>query len=222
MKIYDITVPLSAQLPAFPGDPRITVEPLTTLAAGDAFNVSHLSMTTHSGTHLDPPRHCDNRGLAIDDLPLSLLMGDALLAEIGGVKAICRNDLARLRLSGVERLLLKTDNSQLWKRKGFCPDFAHLTLDGARHLVETGIKLLGIDYLSIERADGDGEVHRFLLGSGVVILEGLDLGGVPAGAYELICLPIKIQDGDGAPARALLRSRAQSELDLHTTNWPLA
>lgn len=222
MKIYDITVPLSAQLPAFPGDPRVKIESLTTLAGGDHFNVSRIAMTTHSGTHLDPPRHCDDRGMAVDDLPLSLLMGDALLAEITGVKAICRNELARLPLRGVKRLLLKTDNSLLWEQESFYPDFVHLTPEGARYLVEMGIGLLGIDYLSVERADGDGEVHRLLLNNGVAILEGLNLGGVPAGGYELICLPMKIENGDGAPARAILRSRERPELDLHTTRWPLA
>ncbi|HEX9078657.1 MAG TPA: cyclase family protein [Desulfuromonadaceae bacterium] len=222
MKIYDITVPLSAELPAFPGDPQVTIEPLTTLAGGAPFNVSRIAMTTHSGTHLDAPRHCDDRGMAVDDLPFSLLMGDALVAEIEGVKTIGRNELARLPLGGEERLLLKTGNSHLWKLKGFSADFVHLAADGARYLLEMGIRLLGIDYLSVERADGDGEVHRLLLGNGVVILEGLNLKEVPAGSYELICLPMKIVKGDGAPARALLRARERPELDLHTTRWPLA
>ncbi len=222
MKIYDITVPLSAELPAFPGDPRVALEPLSSLAGGDPFNVSRLVMTTHSGTHLDPPRHCDDRGMAADALPLSLLMGDALVAEIAGVKRIGRDELARLPLKGEERFILKTDNSRLWKLKGFAEDFVHLAADGARYLAEMGIRLVGIDYLSVERADADGEVHRLLLGNGVVILEGLNLAGVPPGRYELICLPLKIANGDGAPARALLRSRERPEPDLHTTRWPLA
>jgi arylformamidase len=222
MKIYDITVPLSAELPVFPGDPPVEIEPVTTIAGGDAANVSRISMSTHSGTHLDPPRHFDDHGMAADSLPLSLLIGNALLAEITGIKEIGRAELARKPLLGVERLLLKTDNSLLWGRKELVADFAHLTPDGARYLVEMGVRLIGMDYLSVERADGEWDVHRTLLDNGVVILEGLNLDGVDAGNYELICLPLKIKGGDGAPARALLRAPEQTDLDLHTTRWPLA
>ena len=101
-------------------------------------------------------------------------------------------------------------------------DFAHLTPDGARYLVDRGIKLIGIDYLSIEGFHGDGEVHRLLLDNGAVILEGLNLSGIVSGRYELICLPLKIRDGDGSPVRAVLRTMERDDFDLHTTRWPLA
>jgi arylformamidase len=122
-----------------------------------------------------------------------------------------------LPLEGEERLLLKTDNARLWDQPGFSGDFAHITTGGARYLVEKGIKLIGIDYLSIERFHGNGEVHRFLLDNGVVILEGLNLAGIAAGNYELICLPLKIRGDDGAPVRAVLRTMERAGFDPATT-----
>jgi len=136
-----------------------------------------------------------------------LLMGQALVVELPGITDITSDDLGRLPIRGVERLLFKTANSLLWSSPVFCGDYSSLTPDGARFLVDVGVKLVGIDYLSIERLDGDGEVHRILLDNGVVILEGLNLTEVAAGSYELVCLPLKIVEGDGAPARAILISR---------------
>jgi len=222
MKIYDISVALSEELPVFPGDPPVEIEPVTRLARGDSANVSRISFSTHSGTHLDPPLHFNDHGRSIDSLPLSLFVGRALVAEITGIQAIGREALGPLPLEGEERLLLKTNNSRLWDQPGFPGDFAHLTPDGARYLVEKGIKLVGIDYLSIESIHGEGEVHRGLLDNGVVILEGLNLAGVAAGSYELICLPLKIKGGDGGPVRAVLRTTERADFDLHTTRWPLA
>ena len=226
MKIYDITMPLSAELPVFPGDPPVSVEPVTRLARGDAANVSRISLATHSGTHIDVPRHYDDGGLTVDHLPLTLLVGNVLVVELHGVRQIGREELKRLPIKGEERLLLKTDNSSLWDQSGFHEEYAHLTEAGAAYLLEAGVRLVGIDYLSVERFDGGGEVHRLLLDNGTLILEGLNLDGVPTGHYELICLPLKIKDGDGAPVRAVLRSRASltggMEFDPHTSKWPLA
>jgi arylformamidase len=207
MKIYDISVSLSEDLPVFPGDPPVRIEAVTRLTSGDAANVSRISMSTHSGTHLDPPRHFNDHGISVDRIPLSLLMGQALVVELPDTKDITGAELGRLPIRGEERLLLKTANSSLWSSPVFCGDYSSLTPDGARFLMDIGVKLVGIDYLSIERLDGDGEVHRILLDNGVVILEGLNLTGVTAGSYELVCLPLKISAGDGAPARALLISR---------------
>jgi arylformamidase len=207
MNIYDISVSICEELPVFPGDPLVRIEPVTRLARGDAANVSRISMSTHSGTHLDPPRHFYDHGISVDRIPLTLLMGPALVVEMPGVTDITSAVLDRLPIRGEERLLLKTANSLLWSKPAFCGDYASLTPDGARFLAETGVKLVGIDYLSIERPDGDGEVHRILLDNGVIILEGLNLAGVAPGSYELVCLPLKIAAGDGAPARAILISR---------------
>lgn len=226
MKIYDISVPISCDLPVFPGDPTPRIEPVTALNRGDTANVARLSLSTHCGTHIDAPRHYSDSGLSVEHLSLDLMVGKALLVELNGVNEINRGTLSRLPLTGEERLLIKTDNSILWRRQGFQDDYAHLTEDGATYLLEMGIKLVGIDYLSVERFDSNGKIHRLLLENGVIILEGLNLEGVPAGSYELICLPLKIGNGDGAPARAVLRKRrhdrAEVDFDPHTTKWPLA
>lgn len=226
MKIHDITVPLSDELPTYPGDPPVSIEPVTRISRGDTANVSGIVMTTHSGTHLDAPRHFSDGGATVDHIPLTLLVGMARVVEIRGVREIGRKELARLPVRGVERILLRTDGGKLWNRPGFNEDFPFLTEDGARYLLEAGVKLVGIDYLSIERFDSGGEVHRLLLGNGVLILEGLNLEGVEPGKYELICLPLKVKGGDGAPVRALLRSRErlaeESSFDPHTTRWPIS
>ncbi|HEY6839050.1 MAG TPA: cyclase family protein [Geobacteraceae bacterium] len=226
MQIFDITVSLSDETPVFPGDPPVVLDAVTSLKRGDAANVSRLSLSTHAGTPIDAPRHYDNRGQSVDNIPLSLLVGEALVADLHGVRQIGPEHLASFPLDGVERLLLKTDNSALWNHKGFFEDYAALTGDGAQYLIKQGIQLVGIDYLSIEPFAGDGRVHRQLLAAGVALLEGVDLAGVPAGRYELICLPLKIKEGDGAPVRAILRRRSagggEATFDPHTTKWPLA
>lgn len=225
MRIYDITVPISATLPTFPGDPKVSIEPVSRLETGDGANLSRLCISTHCGTHLDAPRHFNNDGLPVDRIPLELLVGTALVVEIPGVQEIGRRELARLPLKGEQRVLLKTDNSWLWELAGFYEDYACLTEEGARYLVEIGVKLVGIDYLSIEKFEGSGEIHRLLLDNNIIILEGINLKGVKPDNYELLCLPLKLQDGDGAPVRALLRKKATpagGEFDPHTTKWPLA
>jgi arylformamidase len=226
MRIHDITVPLSADTPVYPGDTAVIVSPWTSIADGDLANVSHLTLCSHSGTHLDAPRHFSDQGLAVDEIPLSLLVGPARVVEVLGVKAIGRDELHRLPVAGVERLLLKTDNSQLWTDGEFKAEFAALTVDGVRYLLEAGVKLVGIDYLSVESMEGDGAVHRLLLENGVPILEGINLAEVPPGEYELLCLPMKLKGGDGAPVRALLRGEqaggGTNDFDPHTSKWPLA
>lgn len=226
MTIHDITVPLSPTLPVYPGDPSVTFEPVTRIARGDTANVTRITLTTHSGTHLDVPSHCRDGGATVDHLPLSLLLGKARVLDLRGTGAIGRRELARLPVRGEERVLLLTDNSLLWESPGFQDDFTHLTDDGAAYLIEAGVRLVGIDYLSIEGIASGITVHRMLLDAGVVILEGITLAEVEPGEYELICLPLKIAGGDGAPARAILRGAApkagEPPFDPHTTRWPVA
>jgi arylformamidase len=205
MRIFDISVPLAAGLPTWPGDPCLSLEPVLQLEKGDGAQVSRITLGDHSGTHLDTPAHMLENGATLDDIPLSQLLGRALVADLRGCAEIGLAELAGLPLAGEERLLLRTDNSALWTNPEFCPDFIALTAEGAQYLVSNGIRLVGIDYLSIESFHGDGAVHRTLLGNGVVILEGLNLSEVPAGRYELVCLPLRIAGGAGAPARAVLR-----------------
>lgn len=226
MTIHDITVPLSPTLPVYPGDPSVSFDPVTRIARGDTANVTRITLTTHSGTHLDVPSHCRDGGATVDHLPLSLLLGKARVLDLRGTGAIGRRELARLPVRGEERVLLLTDNSLLWESPGFQDDFTHLTEEGATYLIEAGIRLVGIDYLSIEGIASGITVHRMLLDAGVVILEGINLAEVEPGEYELICLPLKVAGGDGAPARAILRGAApkagEPPFDPHTTRWPVA
>lgn len=226
MRIHDITVALSPDIPVYPGDPGIEVEPWKQIAKGNHANVSRVTFGSHSGTHIDPPYHFDEAGARVDELSLETLIGKALVLEIPGVKGIGRAELERFRIEGVDRLLLKTDNSKLWGEKDFSEEFAALTADGAQYLLEMGVKLVGIDYLSIEEFRGSGEVHRILSKNDILVVEGLDLSGIKPGVYQLVCLPLKIKGGDGAPVRALLiggsESASEPDFDPHTSRWPLA
>jgi arylformamidase len=225
MKIYDISMPLSEATPVFPGDPPVLREPFLELRKGDEANVSRLALSTHSGTHIDAPRHMDDRGVTVDHISLPLLIGRALVVEMTGTRRISRKELERFPIKGEDRLLLKTENSKLWSLPEFSENYTCLTEDGADYLAGIGIGLVGIDYLSIEPPDSSS-VHRKLMQHGIIILEGLDLSEVPAGIYQLICLPLRVKDGDGAPARAILMQKQGGEhhggLDVHTTRWPLA
>ena len=207
MHIYDITAPLSPALPVYPGDPEVTITPLAQLQWGDAANVSRLVLSSHTGTHLDAPRHFFAEGLAIDSLDLHVLMGPARVCTFPQVTThLTADDLRPLGLAGTKRLLLQTPNAALWQKTGFQTNYVALTESAAYLLVEMGVQLVGIDYLSVDAFERqDFPVHRILLGAGVLVLEGLDLRAVPPGDYELLALPLLLQDGDGAPVRAILR-----------------
>ncbi len=190
----------------YESDPGVEIAPRLEIARGDTANVSLLSMGSHTGTHVDAPAHFIEGGATVESLPLDSLIGPALVAEVGCERLIGRRDLEPLLLGGQSRLLLKTRNSALWAAGGFSRDFVALDLEGARYLTERGLRLIGIDYLSIEAFHSpDHPVHRHLLGAGVVILEGLDLSRVAPGVYELVCLPLPVRGIDGAPCRAVLR-----------------
>ena len=207
MYIYDITAPLSSALPVYPGDPEVTITPLTQLQWGDAANVSRLVLSSHTGTHLDAPRHFFAEGLTIDCLDLHVLMGPARVCAFPQVTThLTADDLRPLGLAGTKRLLLQTPNAALWQKMGFQTNYIAITESAAYLLVEMGVQLVGIDYLSVDAFERqDFPVHHILLGAGVLILEGLDLRAVPPGDYELLALPLLLQHGDGAPVRAILR-----------------
>lgn len=211
MQIYDVSVPLSSETPTYPGDPGIEIKDWLTLAGGDVANVSVLHFGAHSGTHVDAPVHFIEGGNTVASLPLDVLIGRAEVVQVpDDVKIIDAAFVAANCSPASERVLFKTRNSQFWNgTKSFREDYTYIDAGAARKLVESGTKLVGIDYLSVERFQSkDFETHQVLLSKGVVILEGLDLRAVDAGSYELICLPLKITggSGDGAPARAILRT----------------
>lgn len=209
MRIYDITVPISESVPVYAGDPRVAVNAAKTFAAGDGVNVSHICFGLHTATHVDAPNHFVEGTRRVDELDLDKLVGKCRVVELDeDVTAIGPEHLGDME--GVERVLFKTKNSAFWNEpeKGFRTDFAYLSLGAARIFAEKGIKLVGIDYLSIEEfGSKDHAVHITLLEKEIVILEGIDLREVQPGDYELICLPLKYQGGtgDGAPARTILR-----------------
>jgi arylformamidase len=208
-RIIDVSLPIGPDMLTWPGDPAVRLERRSRLEAGDDFNVSELSFGTHTGTHIDPPSHFLEDGAAVDQLPLEALMGAAFVADLTSVEdQVGPRELKALRLEdGVERLLLKTRNSQLWGRSpvSFPERYVGLSPAGAGWLLERGIRLVGVDFLSIEPPGSEGyPTHLALLRAGVVILEGLDLSGVDPGRWWLVCLPLKLTGGDGGPARAAL------------------
>jgi arylformamidase len=209
VQIFDVSVRISPQMPVWPGDPPVQIERVASINEGDPANLTRLSLGAHTGTHVDAPYHFFEQGLKVDQLPLSTFIGSAHVREVHpGERTITATDLGSLGLpSTVQRLLIKTDNSHLWEGGllEFQKDFIHLGHDAAQWIVKRGIKLIGVDYLSVDSFDsGDKLAHHTLLEAGVVIIEGLNLSQVTQGVYQLYCLPLKIADSDGAPARVVL------------------
>jgi len=212
MRIYDVSVALSSATPTYPGDPGIEIKQWLGLAKGDAANVSLINFGLHSGTHVDAPAHFIEGGAKVDSLSLESLVGEAEVVEVADhIGVIDEAFVAANCISGSQRILFKTRNSAFWDdaQPGFREDYVSIDPAAAHWLVESGIKLVGIDYLSVEKFKSDGfQTHLAFLSRGVVIIEGLDLRIVPSGRYELICLPLKVAggSGDGAPARVILRT----------------
>ena len=208
-RIWDVTLPIRPGMPVWPGDPAVEREPVSGIERGDICNVTAYRFGSHTGTHLDPPRHFYSEGLPLEEVPLSVWMGPCFVADLTGARdSVTAADLDVANVPPeTERLLLKTSNSRLWDTPDlpFTPDFVDLSPDGAEWVIRRKIRLVGIDYLSIEGPrHSECPVHKRLLSEPVMILEGLDLREVSAGLYQLICLPLKTINGDGAPARVLL------------------
>ena len=206
--MIDISVPLQSQMPIWPESIGYNLTQTMRLEAGDPANVSRLDCDVHVGTHIDAPRHFVQDGDTIEQIPLELLVGPTVVGHMPDIEAITAKELADLGLPpDTQRLLLRTRNSKLWAvgEAAFKKDYVALTPDAARWVVEQDIRLIGVDYLSVQRFHDGPETHQILLGAGVVILEGLDLTDVKPGTYELVCLPLKLVGAEGAPARAILR-----------------
>ena len=207
IKIHDISVPISESLVVWPGDPPVHITKALDLEKGDVATVSRLVMGAHTGTHVDAPLHFVRDGTSVDALDLDVLIGRSWVAHATEVSALTAGELERLNVpQDTERLLIRTANSDLWSKpvSQFYEDFVGISEDGAHWLVDHGIRLVGVDYLSVGPFGQTVRPHQILLGAGVIALEGLDLGGITPGLYHLVCLPLKIQGGDGAPARAVL------------------
>ena len=206
MAIYDVTVPMRTGMPVYPGEPGPQVEYFKRIGRDSSANVSKVSMGSHCGTHIDAPHHFIEGRATVDALPIEALVGPVHVVEHSGSGHITAADIARFGLpSGARRLLAKTSNGRFWEDDEFHTDFIGFAPDAARWLVERGFVLVGIDYLSIEQFRSEKhEVHLALLEAGVVIVEGLDLRRVPAGAYTMACAPLKMAGAEGAPARVFL------------------
>lgn len=207
MPIYDISLPISESLVVWPGDPPIRITQPSHLDRGDVATVSRLDMGAHVGTHVDAPAHFIQGGAGVDGLDLDLLVGPALVVHAPQIDALSAEVLAGLSIPpGTERLLFRTRNSESWGRggEGFRENYVGVTEDGARWLIDRGVRLVGMDYLSVAPYDELVPPHRALLGASLIVVEGLDLRGIAPGEYQFICLPLKVVGGDGAPARAIL------------------
>lgn len=207
MRLYDISVGVSPDLPIWPGDPSVELEQFSKISDGESANVSKISCCVHVGTHVDAPIHFIEGGAGTDSLPLEVLIGRAYVVDLTYASRINANTLDEARIPPrTRRLLFKTMNSDFWDSDGkkFRQDYVGVDVSGAEWLVRKGIQLVGIDYLAIAAFDQTIESHRILLKAGIIILEGLNLSEVHRGRYSLYCLPMKIVGSDGAPARAIL------------------
>ena len=209
MRIYDVSLPITSNLPTWPGDPKIIIDRFSKIEAGADANVTQISMCVHVGTHVDAPFHfLGGDALTVDRLPLNMLTGRAYVLQLADeVDSISADILEQAQIPPrTRRLLFKTRNSALWlnPEAEFKKDFVAISADGAQFLVEHGIKLVGVDYLSVAPFNAPVPTHRILLQAGIAVVEGLDLSKVSPGRYSMYCLPLKIAGADGAPARVIL------------------
>jgi len=207
MRLYDISVGISPDLPVWPGDPSVEITRLGSIEEGEDANVSRIDTCVHVGTHVDAPLHFIEGGASVDSLPLEVLIGRAYVVDLPQAKLLDETILQNAQIPPrTRRLLFKTRNSSLWEsgEKQFQKDYVGIDRSGAEWLVRKGIQLVGIDYLSIASYEDTVEPHRILLEAGMVILEGINLSEIQRGRYTLYCFPIKIIGSDGAPARAIL------------------
>jgi arylformamidase len=203
----DVSVPMHSGMGHWPDNPPVSIERALDMGQGDAANVSKLSMGVHTGTHMDAPIHFYPTGKGIDTMPLTAAIGRARVIEISDAESIKTEELRPHQIQAGERILFKTCNSaSCWQTNDFVKDFVYISSDAAQYLAERKVQTVGVDYLSVGGFFKDGaETHHALLGAGIWIIEGLNLSNVRPGFVELICLPLKIEGSDGAPARAILR-----------------
>jgi arylformamidase len=204
----DISLPLKPGMVHWPGDPPFEIQRVHDMGKGDGANLSRIVMGTHAGTHIDAPSHFISNGKGADHMPLEAAVGPARIIEIFDQESVELDEIRKHRIKQGERILFKTRNSaHPWDNDDFTEDFVFISEEAASYLAERKLRLIGVDYLSVGRFKSGGVTHRALLEAGVWIIEGLDLSRVPPGKYDLICLPLRIVGGDGAPCRAIVRPR---------------
>ena len=205
-RVYDVSLPIVNGGAVYPGNPEISISSQQAISKGGSSNVSSLAFGSHTATHVDAPKHFFDDGAGVDALSLDILMGPAVVIDVGDeTMAVGEAELRLHELAGHTRVLIKTRNSSFNRGPDFVKDYTYLAPDGAAYLVSLGVQLVGVDYLSVEQFhSGHHRTHRTLLERGVIIVEGLDLSGPPPGPYELRVLPLRLAGLDGAPARAVL------------------
>jgi len=208
-RIHDISVPVRTGGLVYPGNPEIAIELQQAISRGAGANVSSIRFGSHTGTHVDAARHFFDDGESVDQIPLDSLIGPCIVLSFdSSLMSVGASDLAKHDLNGNSRVLIKTRNSGFLTEAEFQRDYTFLAPDGAEFLVSKGVRLVGVDYLSIEQFhSGHHKTHRTLLEKKIVIVEGLNLQDIEPGEYELICLPLRLEGLDGAPARAVLIER---------------
>jgi len=205
--IYDVSVPITNSMPVWPSDPPVKLTPKSHLSRDGSHTVrlTEINMGSHTGTHIDAPWHFVDTGKQLSEIPLDQLVGPAIVVLLEGVRSITRADLQTLDFQDCPRVLFKTENSRHWNDGKFYEDFVYLEPDGAQHLVDKGVRVVGIDYLSIDQFKSlKHPSHFVLLGKDVAILEGLNLSQIEPGCYHMVALPLNLQDADGAPTRVIL------------------
>lgn len=207
MRIYDISVGITPDMPVWPGDPSVVLERVSSIDNGAEANISHFSAGVHVGTHIDAPAHFLQEGQTVEHLSIRTLLGRAYVIDLSEADRLTEGILQSAGIPPrTKRLLLKTRNSELWQDHShpFDRDYIAVEPDGAEWLVQRGVRLIGVDYLSVAPYQDPVPTHRILLQAGVVIVEGLNLSDVRQGRYNLYCLPMKLVGAEGAPARAIL------------------
>jgi arylformamidase len=214
MKIYDISVPITPDMPVWPGDPAVDLQQVSTISSGESANITHLSMSAHTGTHIDAPKHFLDNGKTIGQIPLEKLVGEVLVMLIDDSVNVISDRVLQShpaidQLKSTGKVVFRTRNSSLWRKNPneFIEDYVGIDKSGAEFLAGLGLDLIGIDYLSIAPFENTLTPHQSLLEEDIVLLEGLDLSNVPAGHYELYCLPLSLPGCEGAPARVILVDR---------------
>ncbi|MBW6465041.1 MAG: cyclase family protein [Brevefilum sp.] len=216
MKIFDISVPITPEMPVWPGDPAVDLQQVSAIASGELANITHISMSVHTGTHIDAPKHFIDSGKTVGQIPLEKLVGEVLLMQMDDSVNVISELALQIHpafdlLKDSRKVLFRTRNSSLWRTSPneFRMDYVGIDKSGAEFLAALGLDLIGVDYLSIAPFDETLTPHQTLLTKEIVLLEGLDLSNIPAGIYELYCLPISLPGCEGAPARVILVDRLQ-------------
>ena len=211
----DVSIPVRDGMVHWPGDPPVRIERVQDIDKGDSHTLSALSIGSHTGTHIDAPAHFIKGGGTVDRIPLDALMGIARIIEIKDRQEIKVKELEPYKIRRGQRILIKTRNSKLWDSHDFEKDFVFISPEGAEYMASRGVKLVGVDYLSVGGFKQGGRLqHKILLDAGVCIVEGLNLSNVTTGRYDFVCLPLRLQDGDGSPARAVVRKLPQGKAKL--------